>query len=124
MDKHVMQIEQTYHWPENGESRSWTEFWVTTMTSPVGQTLKTSILFSLDDGYSWTHRDMEKSCILGDQEVWHINLGTFPVDTRIRYAVEAVDVNGKSVWDNAMGKDHHAVIGTYRDRLEKTSIQR
>lgn len=108
-------LENTYHWPADGESRPWTEFWVTTFSRPVGRIQSTSILYSVDDGANWTHCPMEKSCVLGDQEVWHIGLGCFPAGTRIRYAVEGVEADGRSYWDNCFGKDHHAIIGAPQD---------
>jgi len=110
------QIDNTYHWPADGESRPWTEFWVTTFTSPVGDAQSASVLYSVDHGLNWTHYPMEKSCVLGDRDVWHANLGTLPAHTRVRYAVEGVDRHGGSHWDNADGKDHHAVIGSAKDQ--------
>lgn len=108
-------LENTYHWPADGESRPWTEFWITTFSRPVGAVQHASVLFSLDQGNQWRHLSMEKSCILGDREVWHVNLGTLPANTRIRYAVEGVDRLGASMWDNNHGKDYHAVIGSTKD---------
>jgi len=119
MNDHAIRLENTYHWPANGESRPWTEFWVTTLLSPVGEIQGATILFSLDDGGTWEHRAMEKSCILGDREVWHVSLGTFPAHTRIRYAVEGVDRQGRSVWDNNQGKDYFSVIGSAKDLTSK-----
>lgn len=114
----ALSVENTYHWPPNGESRPWTEFWVTTFSEPVGAAKSATILYSVNDGDDWTHRRMEKSCVLGERDVWHINLGTFPAGTRIRYAIEVVDAKGLSVWDNAHNKDHHALIGTERDLVK------
>lgn len=108
-------LENTYHWPENGESRPWTEFWITTFSRPVGVVHHASVLYSLDQGNQWRHQAMQKSCILGDREVWHVNLGNFPANTRIRYAVEGVDQQGASIWDNNNGKDFQAVIGSTND---------
>ena len=110
-------IENTYHWPADGESRPWTEFWVTTFTTPVGAVNGANILFTTDPNGEtpWRHQPMEKNCVLGEQDVWHVNLGTFPAGTRIRYAVEAIDASGASVWDNCHNKDHHARIGSARD---------
>jgi hypothetical protein len=108
-------IENTYHWPADGESRSWTQFWVTTFTTPVGQARAVGILYSTDNGNRWTQQPMEHSCVLGEQDVWHVNLGTFPAATRIRYAIEAIDPSGASHWDNNHGKDHYALIGSPAD---------
>ncbi len=110
-----LRLENTYHWPPNGESRPWTEFWVTTFSEPVGAAAAASILYSVNDGQDWTHRRMTPSCILGERDVWHANLGTFPAGTRICYAVEMVDHHGNSVWDNNFNKDHHALIGSAKD---------
>lgn len=58
---------------------------------------------------------MEKSCMLGEQDVWHVGLGCFEAGTQIRYAVEGVDCKGESFWDNCYGKDHQAIIGSMKD---------
>lgn len=115
--KNELHVENTYHWPPDGESRPWTEFWVTTFTQPVGAAAGAGLLFSLDDGETWQQRAMEKSCVLGEQDVWHVNLGTLPATTRIRYAVEARDASGHSVWDSRNQKDYHAFIGTAQDLM-------
>ena len=114
-DSSPLTVENTYHWPPDGESRPWTEFWVTTFSAPVGAARGAGILFSVNDGADWTHKPMDRSCVLGEQDVWHVNLGTFPAGTRIRYAVEVVDAQGNSVWDNRQNKDHHTRIGSPRD---------
>ena len=113
--REILRIENTYHWPADGESRSWTEFWVTTFSSPVGQAREAGILFSTDKGQRWTHRPMEHACVLGEQDVWHVNLGTFPSSTGILYAVEVIDIDGASHWDNNHEKNHSAVIGSASD---------
>lgn len=110
-------VENTYHWPADGESRPWTEFWVTTFSEPVGTAVSASLLYSVNHGTDWSHQPMEKSCVLGERDVWHANLGTFPAGTRLRYAVEVVGPDGGSRWDNCNGKDHHAVIGSPRDAV-------
>jgi hypothetical protein len=116
----VLQIDQTYHWPANGEIRPWTELWVTTLLSPVGRIRSASILFSVDNGEQWQHRPMQFSCILGDREAWHVALGLYPAGTTLRYAVEGIDLNGQSVWDNNLGRDYTAHVGSARDLSEPT----
>jgi hypothetical protein len=115
-EKKTVQVENTYHWPADGESRPWTEFWITTLTTPVGQTQGAGLLFSLDDGETWKHQDMQLSCVLGENDVWHVSLGMLPAGTRIRYAVEAIDAQGTSIWDNRGGQDYRTVIGSHLDQ--------
>ena len=114
-DPNGFAIENSYHWPADGESRPWTEFWVTTFTRSVGAAKSATILYSTDRGQSWSQKVMDRSCVLGDQDVWHVCLGTFPANTAVRYAVEAIGHKGQSVWDNCYGKDHHALIGSPKD---------
>lgn len=109
-------IENTYHWPPDGESRPWTEFWVTTFSRPVGATKEVRLYVSTDGKKTWTITDMNPSCIVGDQEVWQAPLGSFPAGTVIHYAVE-----GKSKTDGTCREpefDQHiqAVIGTEQDQ--------
>jgi hypothetical protein len=58
---------------------------------------------------------MQASCVLGEHDVWHASLGILPAGTRVRYAVEAIDAQGRSVWDNHGGRDYRTVIGSPRD---------
>ncbi len=110
-----LRIENTYHWPADGESRSWTEFWITTFTGPVGKAEGAFVRVCREDGGEWERHAMEHACVLGEQDVWHVNLGVFPAGTRLRYAIEAVHGRGVLVWDNNGGRDHRAVIGTSAD---------
>jgi hypothetical protein len=110
------EIGNTYHWPEDGESRPWTEFWVTTFTKPVGIVAEVEIHFSTDNGVSWSQEPMNKTCVSGEQDVWHAHIGTFPADTIILYAVKGTDQNGESRWDNHHGQNYRSVIGTDQDR--------
>lgn len=108
-------IENTYQWPADGECRPWTEFWVTTFNRPVGVAEEVYIHYSSDDGLTWVRKNMQKSCVSGEQEVWHINLDTFPANTRIQYAAGGTNAKGETVWDNRLGLNYHTVIGTNKD---------
>ena len=111
-----LMIENTYHWPPDGESRPWTEFWVTTFTRPVGGVKRVTLRYSVNPRDSWSRMEMEPSCVSGERDVWHVNLGTFPAKTRIQYAIEAVTEQDEQVWDNNGGRNHTARIGNHQDR--------
>jgi phospholipase C len=55
-------LENTYHWPADGESRPWTEFWVTTFSRPVGRVKSASILNSIHQGQHWEQRRCSQCC--------------------------------------------------------------
>jgi hypothetical protein len=99
-----------YHWPPSGQITSQTDFWVNIETWPRGAANYTRIVYSTNGGATWNSRDLEWGGQIGNNDWWHLNLGKFPSRTTIRYAIEARDCYGRSIWANNNGADYYATV--------------
>ena len=75
-------------------------------TWPIGGATGAHLVVSSDGGTNWSVHAMHKSGTRGDNDVWTVALGVFPLGTWIQYAVEVLDDLGHSQWDNNGGQDH------------------
>ena len=106
----VTWIGNTYHWPENRNIEPGDDLWLNIESSPVGAATNGSVVFSTDGGASWSGSNMQHNGIANDHDMWHVNLGGFPAETTIRYAVKIEDGDGTGHWDNNGGSNFTAVI--------------
>jgi hypothetical protein len=86
----VQWIGNTYHWPSSGSITPYTEMWINTESWPMGAAIGGRVIYSTDQGANWHSVDMSKNSTSGNNDRWHVNLGTFPSGTIIRYAVEII----------------------------------
>ena len=68
-------------------------------TYPTGAAAQVSIVYSIN-GLQWTNRLMSWIGTEGNNDIWSINLGTFPLGVQLQYAINAVDSSTNSLWDN------------------------
>ncbi|HMP90299.1 MAG TPA: hypothetical protein PJ991_08850 [Kiritimatiellia bacterium] len=115
----LQSVGPSYHWPFNGELKSGDNLWINTETRPAHAAAKVRVVYS-QDGQYWNSSDLVRHDSLSDRDVWHVDLGSFFAGgSTIRYAVEAVDLNGNSIWDNNGGQDYTAVVeGGHRVPVE------
>ena len=104
----VRWVGNTYHWPFNGNITPSSEVWINTESWPMGAAVGGRVVYSTDYGATCHSVDMSKNGTAGNNDRWHVNLGTFPSGTTIRYAVE---VTSPSRGDNNGGQDYHATVG-------------
>lgn len=94
--------------PENLTLEPWEDLWINCETFAIGpgQTLTVAYSNSVD-GF-WQSKTMDWRDNDGNGGVnsrWELNLGTFPANTKIRFAVNAVD-GGTNLWANNNGNDY------------------
>jgi hypothetical protein len=99
-----------WHWPPSGQITAQTDFWVNIESWPKGAATYARVVYSTDGGATWNSRDLELGGQVGNNDWWHLNLGTFPSRTTIRYAIEVRDGTGKSIWANNNGADYYATV--------------
>ena len=75
-------------------------------TWPIGGATGANLVHSEDDGTNWHTTAMHKTGTRGANDIWSVSLGTFPMGTWIQYAVEVLDDQSHSQWDNNGGQDH------------------
>lgn len=88
-----------YNWPAGGSVYVGDEVVVNFETYPTGAAQQVTIVYSIN-GLQWTNRPMAKTGSSGNNDLWTVNLGTFPLGVQLQYAIEAVDGNTNSLWDN------------------------
>jgi hypothetical protein len=99
-----------YHWPPSGEITSQSDLWINIESWPQGAATSARVVFSPNGGGVWYTAPMALGGQIGNNDWWHVNLGTFPSRTTIRYAIEVRDANGKSIWANNNGADYSATV--------------
>ena len=109
----------TYHWPLDGELDATDDLWINTETWPDGSASTVEVVYSADGGSSWFVADMTWNGTTpgwylhgqaNTNDVWHVNLGTFPEGTTIQYALVATKYDGAEIWDNNGGEDFLATV--------------
>lgn len=109
MAAEVQWVGNTYHWPSSGNITPCSEVWINTESWPIGAAVAGKVVYSTDHGATWRSINMSKNGTVGNNDSWHVNLGTFPCGTPIRYAVE---ITNPSKWDNDGGRDYRATVNT------------
>ncbi|HMO49801.1 MAG TPA: hypothetical protein PKE26_02115 [Kiritimatiellia bacterium] len=109
----------SHHWPVNGELKSGDSLWINTETRPAHAAARVRVVYSMDGQY-WNSQELTRHHRDDHRDVWHVNLGSFfSAGETIRYAIEGVGVDGRSVWDNNGGKDYTAEVqGGHRVPVE------
>jgi glycosidase len=79
-------------------------------TWPIGGATAANIIFSSDGGSNWQARAMTKTGTRGNNDTWSVNLGTFPLGTIIKYAIEVIDGDSQSQWDNNNAQDFQFTV--------------
>lgn len=99
---------QTY--PENGDIDPEDDLWINTESRPAADSVSARVVWSTNNGVTWTSTPMTSNGTNGNNALWHVNLGTFPAGTTNRFAVEVTFTGGETIWDNDGGDDYFAVV--------------
>lgn len=117
--KEVQWVGNTSHWPSSGSITPSSEVWINTESWPMGVAVGGRVVYSTDHGATWHSVNMSKNGTTDNNDKWHVNLGTFPYDTTIRYAVE---ITSPSKWDNNDGHDYCATVNTASGEIGSNSL--
>lgn len=103
-------VGNTTTWPAEGEVTGSTDLWVDFETYPQGAAASGNIVYTADGGASWLKKAIGKNGTKENNDKWNCNLGRFAPGTTVRFAVEAIDANGVSKWDNNSSKDYTRTV--------------
>ena len=101
-----------YNWPANGEVTAADDLWVNIESYPIGAAAIAEVVYSDDDGATWTLVPMSVNGTIGANDQWHANLGQFPAGTEVQYAISVEDCWGNTIWDNNGGGNFTVNIGS------------
>lgn len=103
-------VGNTYNYPNEGAIDPNTQLWINTETLPSGAATSVNVLFSINDGLTWSNVALAANGTSGGKDLWHVNLGGFPEGTIVRYAVNAVGEVGGMQWDSNGGEDYYVRV--------------
>lgn len=98
-----------YAWPADGALTSADYLWINAETWPAGTAGELYLVYSTD-GVNWQGTALSLAGLNGNNDTWHVNLGTFAAGTHVRYAIEVIDNRGTVTWLNNGGQDYHAHV--------------
>lgn len=108
----VAWVGNTYNYPNEGVINPGTDLWINTVTGPAGAATSVRVLYSVDDGLSWSNVALSANGSSGGHDVWHVNLGGFSEGTIVRYAVNALGEVGGMQWDSNGGEDYYVRVNS------------
>ncbi|HBA85495.1 MAG TPA: hypothetical protein DCZ95_15520 [Verrucomicrobia bacterium] len=108
----VSWIGNTYHWPENGTFEPGSELWINVESHPVGAGVTGEVVYSSNGGATWSSQPLNRNGTISSNDWWNVNLGAFPADTTIRYAVKVRDGDAVDHWDNHGGSNFIAIVNS------------
>lgn len=109
-------VRDTYHWPADADLDAGDALWINTETEPAGAATNVRVVYTTDDGATWQTAALASNGVANGRTLWHVDLGGFGEGTVIRYALEARDAYGASVWDNNGNEDFRVrVLSLIRD---------
>lgn len=100
----------TSTWPAEGSITASTDLWVDTQSWPKGSAKGGKVVFTVDGGATWQEVPLAANGTGETNDKWNANLGKLPPGTSIKFAVQVVDANGISRWDNNAGQDFRRTI--------------
>lgn len=72
---------------------------------PLNTAAGGKVLFTTNSGTNWNEVPLVKDRVVGNNDLLNANLGRFPGNTVLKFAVQVVDSNGVALWDNNNGQD-------------------
>ena len=105
-------IGNTVHWPADTNLDAGEDFWINTETEPLGAATNVRVVYTADGGATWQEANLSTNGASGNRTLWHVNLGGFGEGVVVRYALEARDVYGNSLWDNSWGEDFYVRVNS------------
>jgi hypothetical protein len=79
-------------------------------TWPIGGALGANLIYSLNNGTNWSAKPMHHGGTNGNNDVWTAVLPSQPIGAIIRYAVEVLDDQSVSHWDNNSSADYTVTV--------------
>ncbi len=99
----------TLQWPANGALDAGEDLYIDIESWPAGNALYANVHFYA--GSIWLTEPMTRDDALwGNNDHWWANLGPFATGMTVQYAVEVIDGDGRSYWDNNGGGDFYAWV--------------
>ncbi len=119
-------IGNTRYWPVAGEITSASEVWIDVESNPKGALTNGSVVYDVNGAEDWQVAALSSNGESENNDLWHVNLGTFPAGAEVEFAVMLTD-GETEYWDNNRAQnyrfsvnagDNVTVGGTYHWPLQ------
>lgn len=91
-------------WPAGGELDPGEDLWINLETWPKNAAFEGEVVYSADNA-TWFTMEVSPNGTAGNNDAWHANLGQFPRNANIQFAVKMVGENG-DVWNSNGGSNY------------------
>ena len=99
------------HAPPNGYILPTNHLVVSCESWPIGAATNVALVYSANGGANWQAAAFAKTGEARNNDLWSLDMGTFPTPTTIVYCVSATSSNAWTVWDNNGSANYVAVVG-------------
>ena len=114
--RHLTAIKNSYHWPDYGSIDAGEDVWINTETEPDGAATNVRVVYTTD-GVSWLTANMTSNGVANGRTLWHASIGSFSAGDTVRFAIEAIDSYGTSIWDSNGGEDFYLRVNSILTEL-------
>ena len=97
------------HYPVSGNIEPTDDVWINIQSWPQGSATSATVRYTTDNRQTWSAVPMNVE-LLGANDHWYVNLGSFSTETSIEYAIEIIDGLSQSHWDQNSGNNYHAHV--------------
>ena len=101
----VTWVGNTVTFPAPGNITASSDLWIDVEAFPKDTASGGKVVYTTDNGVTWKEAQLAKARVIGNNDLLHVNLGKFPGGTTLKFAVQVIDANGVSRWDNNNGAD-------------------
>ncbi len=105
----VQWVGNTVTFPAGSASNAITaadDLWIDIEAYPRDTASGGKVVFTTNNGTTWSETPLAKSRVLGNNDLFNANLGKFPGGTALEFAVQVLDTNGVARWDNNGGSNY------------------
>lgn len=77
---------------------------------PAGGASGANLIWDLNNSSNWTVTAMHHAGTRGNNDIWTATLGILPLGSEVKYAVELLDENDESLWNNNDAQDYRFTV--------------
>jgi glycosidase len=108
-DTNLVWVGNTATYPAPGDIDAGEDVWVDVESFPQGAADFGSVVYSTD-GVNWTTKNLATNGVIGNNDKWHANLGSFAAGSTFRFSVSLTDKAGAVMWDSNNSSNYFRTV--------------
>lgn len=102
-------VGNTRHWPIAGEIASTNDVWIDVESYPKGLLTNGIVTYDVNGADTWPTVALVTNGQSANNDLWHVNLGSFPAGATVEFAVMLSD-GTNDVWDSNDGNNYSFTV--------------